>query len=92
MMSAVYIGRLLCECDHLSNVNVLLVFFRRRVRRLSVSVVIRRTLCAAAVDPRRITCRSPPAGSVATLPSARESVSIFICAGFGVTWHRFRFE
>lgn len=59
---------------------MIFLFFRRRVRRLSVSVVIRRTLCAAAVDPRRITCRSPPAGSVATLPSARESVSVFICA------------
>ena len=48
---------------------------RRREPRPLESVVIRRTPCAGAAALRPTTCRSPPAGSVATPRSARESVS-----------------
>lgn len=48
---------------------------RRRGHHLSVSAGTRRTPCAVVVGPRPTTCRSPPAASVATPRSARESVS-----------------
>lgn len=50
-------------------------FSRRRGHHLSVNAETRRTPCVVVVGPRPTTCRSPPAASVATLRSARESVS-----------------
>lgn len=75
----------ICRMNEIRPDVIPVLFSRRRVRRLSVSVAIRRTLCAADVDLKPITCRSPPAGSAVTLPSARESVSLF-CLDVDVVW------
>uniref|UniRef100_A0A7N9D302 Uncharacterized protein n=1 Tax=Macaca fascicularis TaxID=9541 RepID=A0A7N9D302_MACFA len=48
---------------------------RRRERHRLESVAIRRTHCAAAVALRPTTFRSRPVANVATLPSARESIT-----------------
>ena len=50
--------------------------YRRKGRHHSASAATRHTRCAAAVARRPTTCRSPPAASVATPPSGRESVSL----------------
>lgn len=51
---------------------------RPREHHLLVSAGTRRTPCAVAVAPKLTTCRSPPAASVATLRSARESVNVSV--------------
>lgn len=57
------------------NGSFMLLMCRRRERHPLESVAIRRTRCAAAVALRPTTFRSRLVANVATLPSARESIT-----------------